>query len=82
MTRCLTRKQRDFLVTSRQDREVVATLPQSVRKMNGSQSRGYSDLLILRLDRWKNIFGFADIDALPQAAMANAVAEVDQHTDG
>ncbi len=50
--------------------------------MNGSQSHSYSDLLILRLDRWKNIFGFADIDALPQAAMANAVAEVDQHTDG
>jgi len=82
MTRYRTRKRGDFLVASRQDRVVLATLLRSVRKMNGSQSRGYSDLSILGLDRWKNIFSFADINPLPQAAMANAVAEVNQHTDG
>lgn len=76
------RKRRNFPVVSRQDREVVATLLRSVRRVNGSQSRGYIDLSILGLDRWKNVFSFADINALPQAAMANAVAEVDQHTDG
>ena len=82
MTRYVTRKRRNFRIASRQDREVVATLLRSVRRVNGSQSLGYSDLSILGLDRWKNIFSFADINPLPQAAMANAVAEVNQHTDG
>jgi hypothetical protein len=61
--------------------QVVAG-PRNVRRVNGSQSLGYSDLSILGLDRWKNIFSFADINSLPQAAMADAVAEVNQHTDG
>ena len=82
MTRYVTRKRRNFRIASRQDREVVATLLRSVRRVNGSQSPGYSDLSILGLDRWKNIFSFADINPLPQAAMANTVAEVNQHTDG
>jgi predicted metal-dependent phosphoesterase TrpH len=36
-------------------------------------------LLILRLDRRENIFSFADVDAVAQLAVANAVAEVNQH---
>ena len=49
--------------------------------MNGSQSRGYSDLSILGRDRRKNIFRFAHVDAATQLAVAHAVKEINQQPD-